>query len=754
MTSTAPNHPVSQKTKTSENLPPKKRHLFLKILASLLLFFFLLVALGSAYVYFIYGDLIEDLYYEALALVHDATKDTFRQHDASIFYDANGEKLFYAHSEKEVFYLEYKDIPQSIKDIIITVEDRRYYQHHGIDYIGLLGLGIDFIANGFEITRGGSTITQQLARNIFLSHEVTLERKFKEMVIARELEKLFSKEEILEFYLNNIYFGNGAYGIESAAQTYFNKSCTALSKNEQIFLLGLPSNPSLYDPFDNMRNTLYRKNLMIDVLLKRNYLGETEAKRLKTEPITLSPAEHVTAQDYLQSYARYAATEAIMRMNDFHFQYQFSSSAASRTYQNAYDEAYQAAALELNTGGYRIYTTLEPARQDRLQQVLDNELAGFTQTNAEGIYTLQGAACVIDNKNGRVVNIIGGRNQETYSYSLNRAFQSYRQPGSTIKPLVDYGPLMDLNDRYGPSTLIGNAPIKDGPRNLDDLYSSSMTMQHALSLSKNVPAWNVMSIVGPKRAMGYLYKMEFRHISPLDEAAMATALGGFTYGTNTLEMASAYSAFNRDGQFISPTCIERITRADGTLVYTPTTETISVYTPRTSQLMTKMLRNVMTSGTGSRVQLTGRPSAGKTGTTNELKDGWFVGYTPQYTTAVWVGYDTPRTIRGLQGGTYPGRIWRNIMTILHEGLPVENFPPTNYGNGGGSIKVTPYTPPGSEKPKSQTPENNQQTETNNESPETPAENTAPSTTEAPSPVEAQPPAETQPAETQPSENNE
>lgn len=711
----------------------------LKILLIVLLGFVLLFAAAFACLYLLYGDDIKNMYYDAMAVVNGCSRETFRQHDASIVYDVDGEVLFTARSEKEVFYLDYNDIPESIKNIIVTVEDRRFYEHNGIDYLGLAGLGVEFLTNGFEITRGGSTITQQLARNIFLTHEVTLERKFKEMVIARELEKQFSKEDILEFYLNNIYFGNGAYGIQSAAKAYFNKDCHDLSINEQIFLLGLPSNPNLYNPFDNMRNALYRKNLMIDVLAKREYLPAAEASRLKRETITLTPPEAIAVQDYLQSYARHAATEAIMHMDGFHFQYQFSSSTAANAYQTIYNEAYQEAGHKLNTGGYRIHTTLNAKRQSILQNILDEELKGFKETTDEGIYTLQGAACVIDNISGHVVNIIGGRSQSSYQYSLNRAYQSYRQPGSTIKPLVDYGPLMDINPAYGPSTLIGNSPITDGPRNLDDKYSSAMTMTQALSYSKNVPAWNAMSIVTPQRAMSYLYQMEFRKIDPRDESAMATALGGFTYGTNVLEMASAYSSFSRDGQFIPPTCIDRITTADGEVLYRSQQTTKGIYSPRTSQLMTRMLQNVMTSGTGTRVQLKGRPSAGKTGTTNDLKDGWFVGYTPQYTTAVWVGYDTPKTIRGLQGGTYPGRIWRNIMNELHQGLPVEKFPPSNYGNGSGSIKVTPYTPPEERQPETQTPTEN----TNS----TPATDTPPAIEETPSETAASAPAEKPPAET-------
>ena len=327
---------------------------------------------------------------------------------------------------------------------------------------------------------------------------------------------------------------------------------------------------------------------------------------------------------------------------------------------------------KLYTGGYRIFTSIDLSLQDELQQSVNDTLSGYTGVNDEGVYELQASAVCIDNDNGYVRAVVGGRSQEFPGYTLNRAYQSFRQPGSAIKPLTVYTPSFEQS--YTPDSIVVDEPIEDGPRNANGTYLGEITVRTAVEKSVNTIAWKLYDQLTPDKGLSYLKAMNFSRISPSDYR-LATALGGFTNGVSALEMASGFAAIENDGYYRTPTCIVKIEDGNGTVLYNSGQNPVLIYKKNAARMMTDVLKGVITNGTGKGLDLGDMPCAGKTGTTNDQKDGWFVGYTRYYTTSVWVGYDMPKKLQGLMGNTYPGKIWQSFMNKAHEGLePLEFLP--------------------------------------------------------------------------------
>lgn len=635
---------------------------------------FFIIGLGILGVVFFYGSgygkKIENLYREAKAKVAASSEDTFKASQTSLVYDSNGNLLSALKGEKDVYYLEIDSIPYYVKTAFISTEDKKFYSHHGIDLKGIMR-AVKAIITDRKISQGGSTITQQLARNIYLSYEKTWERKVEEMFIAMELEKLYDKSEILEFYINNIYFANGYYGIQAASKGYFNREVKELSLSQMIFLCAIPNNPSLYDPVVNMENTLKRRDRILLSMKDDGKITEEEYEAAVSEEIVLD--RPTTAKNnYAETYIYYSATRKLMEARGFTFQYKFEDEAEKAEYDEAYRAMYEECQKSLYTGGYRIYTSIDLDLQAKLQAVVDEGLAEFTETNEEGIYTLQGAAACIDNTTGRVAAIVGGREQNLPGYTLNRAYQSFRQPGSAIKPLIVYTPILETGE-YTPSTIVKDEKTEeDGPKNADNTYEGDISLRRAVTSSKNTVAWNLFQELSPKTGLSYIEKMNFSKVEDGDYV-LSTSLGGFTIGVSPVEMASGYAALENDGVYRDPNCIVKILDAEGEVLVGETQKEVSVYKENAARMMTDMLKDVLTEGTGKGLAIDGVALAGKTGTTNDNKDGWFVGYSAYYTTSVWVGYDLPKKMKGLSGASYPGKIWKAFMTAAHEGKEYRDF---------------------------------------------------------------------------------
>lgn len=635
-----------------------------------LLLFLLTILIGGIIFYFKYGRDIFAMQDDAKALVAESTTETFRSSETSIVYNNKGKEIAKLKGEKDSYYVDFDHLPQSAKDAVIVTEDKKFYSHNGIDGQGIMRAVWALIKNNGEKTQGASTITQQLARGVFLSTEKTYERKIKEIFIALELDDKYSKEQILEFYLNTIYYANGYYGLEAASRGYFSKSCNELSLGQITFLCAIPNNPTTYDPLRNFDNTVKRKNRILDQMLNDKVITKVEYDDAYNEEIKLKIQE-VKKRDYIQTFVSYCAIRELMKKNGFEFQNDFDSSEAKSEYEEEYDEAYKTAQQMLLNNGYKIYTSIDLTKQKKLQKAVNANLSGFKEKETNGTYKMQGSAVCIDNKTGRVVAIVGGRSQQTEGYSLNRAFQSFRQPGSSIKPLIVYTPTLERGSTA--STTVHDYKFKDGPSNSDGSYSGYISMRYAVEKSKNTVAWQLFEKLTPEVGLQYLLDMNFSRIAKSDYYLPAS-LGGLTYGASTLEMASAYATLENDGKYREPTCIVKILDSNENEIVSDEVSQETIYKKDAARAMTDILRGVITRGTARGLGLdNGQTSAGKTGTTNDKKDGWFCGYTPYYTTAVWVGYDSPRTVADLYGSTYPGRIWHEYMTGVHEKLELKEF---------------------------------------------------------------------------------
>ncbi len=610
---------------------------------------------------------VQNLKREAREYVSKSTESTFMETKTTVVYDTNGDELCEIKNSKDMYYVSISEIPETLAYSFILMEDQDFYSHSGVDYKAIIRATLVNSARG-EIVQGASTITQQLARNIFLTQEVTWERKIEEMYIAGYLEQKYSKEKILEFYLNNIYFGNGFYGVEAAAKGYFDKHVSDLTVSEQAFIASIPNGPTRYDPFTNFDNTMTRRNIILRKLYDGDYITSMAYYTAYNDTVTLNPASSAETSDSVLTYVRHCATESLMEAGGFTFRYNFESDEDYEAYEELYDTYYTRYQQSLVSGGYSVYTSIDPAIQEKLQTILDEELSPYDELSDDGVYTMQGAATCIDNETGNVVAIVGSRSQEGGALNLNRAYQSYRQSGSAIKPLSVYLPY--FMQGHTPDETLIDSYTADGPQNADRSYAGEMTLREAVKYSKNTIAWQVYQIITPRVGISFLMKMGFKKVW-YDKDYNAGALGGFTYGVTTEEMAAAYATIANDGVYRKATCIVAIYGAKNQLVRDESSRGTRVYDINNSRVMTDVLQSVMEDGgTGTEAAVDGWQIAGKSGSTNSDKDIWFCGYSPYYTTAIWMGYDYPKEIDGVNA-TQP--IFKRFMTEIHKNLDVKTF---------------------------------------------------------------------------------
>ena len=647
----------------------KKRHLLLKFFGLLTVLLLLTVTAIASFLYWRYGDTLRAMQKQAKVYVNASDENTFKLSQTSVIYAADGTVISRLKGDRDTTYVESEDIPLAVKSAIVSIEDKKFYRHDGVDYLALLRAAKEVLETG-EFSQGGSTITMQLARNTFLTQDKNWRRKVQEIFIAWELEKKYEKEELLEFYINNIYFGNGYYGIGAASRGYFNKPVDRLSLSQIAFLCAIPNNPTIYDPLTCIDNTMARRNRILKNMLNDGKISELDYARAIVEDITIERPAAVAKSDSIETFAYYCATRALMRQEGFVFQYVFVSDYEEEKYNAAYEELYNECQKRLHTQGYRIYTSLNLNLQEELQAAVDETLKDDTDVNEEGVYKLQASAVCVNNDTGYVEAIVGGRSQEFSFYTLNRAYQSFRQPGSAIKPLIVYTPMLERG--YTAETPVVDEEIENGPKNANGTYLGEITIQTAVENSVNVIAWKLFEELTPQVGLSYLKKMNFSRLDENDDR-LTTALGGMTNGTSSLEMTAAFATLANDGVYREPTCIEKIVDAKGNVIYEADRTGVQVYQHNAARAMTTILTGVMENGTGKELNLEGIPCAGKTGTTNDQKDGWFVGYTRYYTTGVWVGYDLPKAMKNLKGNTYPGWIWKQFMENAHKDLPVLEF---------------------------------------------------------------------------------
>ncbi len=355
------------------------------------IFLMCLVLGGLAYYYLGgYAQQISQLKSEAEQYVKTSSPSTFKASQTSVVYDANGNQISVLKGEKDVYYLSFDQIPTNVTAAIISIEDKKFYQHGGVDYKAIMRAVLAMLRDG-EVTQGGSTITQQLARNVFISQEKTWQRKMEEIFIALQMEKKYTKNEILEFYLNNIYFGNGYYGIQAASKGYFNTTVDQLDLSQIAFLCAIPNNPSLYDPVNHADHTITRRDLILKNMLDDGKITQSAYESAKAEQIVLNRPQ-TSKNDYVETYTYNCATRALMKQQGFQFQYTFDTAEAEDAYDSMYEETYAACQRTLYTGGYRIYTSIDLNMQTALQQSVDDNLKDYTDVGDDGIYEMQSSA--------------------------------------------------------------------------------------------------------------------------------------------------------------------------------------------------------------------------------------------------------------------------------------------------------------------------------------------------------------------------
>lgn len=622
------------------------------------------------------GVPVISMYRNAVEMVAESDENTFKAEQTSLVYDADGNEIKKLKGEKDVHYLEYEDIPDAAKLALIAIEDKNFTSHRGIDMEGIARAAVALIRNRGEITQGGSTITQQLARNVFLSFETTYSRKIQEMFIAVALEQKYTKEQILEFYLNNVYFSNGYYGIESASEAYFRKEAKDLTISQIAFLCAIPNSPTRYDPYDHPEATMERRDRILKNMYEEGYISEEQYQKSLDEKIEVLPRRETQSNDYAETYIIKCATESLMKERGFEFQYVFDDDEEEEAYDEEYDEMYSICRQSLYTAGYRIYTSIDMDMQSQLQESVSSQLAMFTDKTDDGIYEVQGAAVCIDNSTGRVAAIVGGREADQEGYGLNRAYQSYRQPGSAIKPLLVYAPALEQG--YTAYSTVDDSRMtgEDAVSNSGYSYSGSISLRRAVQKSSNVATYRLYQELGPEDCLKYLENMNFAGLEPEDYRYDTTCLGGFTRGTTAVEMAAGYATLANDGRYRTPTCIIRITDSEGNVIVPNEEESKEIYSSSAARSMTDILESCVTdsSATASGCDLdVDTAVACKTGTTSNYVDGWLCGYSPYYTTAVWVGMDVYEPVDGLTGSSYPEDIWKNFMDKVHVALPERDF---------------------------------------------------------------------------------
>ncbi len=610
-------------------------------------------------------DRSREVAYDILAQMD---RDDFSMLSDTEVYDRNGQRIGLINAG----HYEYVDISRislNLQNAYIAQEDRRFKTHNGVDWIATTRAGLALIKHRGAITQGGSTITQQVIKNTYLTQEQTFTRKMVEILLAPEIEKTYSKADIMEFYCNTNFYGHQCYGVQAASRYYFGKDAADLGLHEAAVLVGISNSPSAYDPITHPEASLKKRNEVLESMLEVGMLTEQEYAKAAIQPLNiLQELQEGTDDSYLISYAVHCASLELMKQEEFDFRYTFVDKQDYDEYMERYTTVYNKKMDSIRSGGYQIYTSLDQEIQETVQSHLDQVLSPYTELQENGKFALQGAAVIVDNQTNYVVAVVGGRGTED---AFNRGYLSARQPGSTIKPLIDYGPAFDTGEYY-PSRVVNDHKWEDGPSNSGGRYRGPVTIREALNRSLNTVAWQVLEDIGIDTGLSYLDSMQFHKLTYVDNGVASLSIGGFTNGVRVVDMAKGFSTLANNGTYNDSTCIVRIEHEhDGTLTSRIPALTTQVYTNDTAFMLTDVLKGTMTSpyGTGRGLGLKGgMPAAGKTGTTNSSKDTWFCGYTRYYTAAVWVGYDTPRAMPGIYGSTYAGVIWRDIMNDLHEGL--------------------------------------------------------------------------------------
>lgn len=658
----SPKKPGHKKSAAPASLPLRILLGFVLVVAVVFIVCFSVIAI---YGYsFVHGDPVFNL-----------TEEKYSQNQTSFIYgydsDGNQVELTRLHGEENRIWVNLDDMSPHLKDAFIAIEDQRFEKHHGVDWIRTIGVIVKPSNSG----QGGSTITQQLIKNLTDEKDVTIVRKFNEILSALNLERNYSKDEIIEAYLNTIYLSEGCYGVKTAAETYFGKDVSDLNIAECASIAAITQFPGKYDPLRKPENNRQRQLRILEEMLSQGFITQEEYDEAVAYEMVFTNSENYQGSQVSDSES--GSNEN--KIDSYYVDYVVKT-VLEDLQKMGYTE--RKAKSLLYGGGLKIYTAVDFDVQNALEDVYEN----YKRMPDE---TVQGAMVVM-NYEGRVLGLVGGTGEYSGSLELNRAFQSYRQPGSSIKPLSVYGPAFEksLNDDSVDiywSTLIDDRPLKevDGkmwPTNEGGGYSGAKTtIQKGIANSLNTISARTLDMIGVDYAYDYItnrFHISSLSASDCDYAPLAT--GSLTEGVSVLEMTAAYAAFGNGGAYYQPYCYYKIEDSQGNvLIETDAASTKEqALTESTGWLMNKILQTVMTSGTGRSYKISGVECFGKTGTTTDSKDRWFVGGTPEYVAAVWYGYDMPKEIVYRLSSNPSGTIWETVMNEIYDvkGKNVTEFP--------------------------------------------------------------------------------
>ncbi|MDH3216899.1 MAG: PBP1A family penicillin-binding protein, partial [Candidatus Krumholzibacteria bacterium] len=589
----------------------------------------LIAKISALVVVFVFGAAVGTYHYFARDLPSTARLENFEPSLKTRVLADDGSLIGELYEQNRVL-IPLDQIPGHLTDAIVAVEDRKFYSHWGLDMFGIARAMIKNIRAG-SIVQGASTITQQLARNLFVMFDVSVSRKIKEAILALKIEKTYSKDEILEMYLNQIYFGSGAYGVEAAAREFFGKGVTELTVGESTLLAGLPKNPRDYSPHHNLERALERRALVIKAMVDSGKLDQAAADSIMTSDVTVAQeGDRGPFAAYFLEHVR---------------QYLESKYGADRIYHD----------------GLQVYTTLDSSLQRVAEDSMEAHVArierahSYDQTKAtyeklieEGDKSLpqylQSAVVAMDVQTGYIRVMVGGRNFKHSSF--NRAVQARRQPGSAFKPFIY---IAALENGYTPADIVLDAPIvldlPNGdvwkPNNFSKRFEGEITLRRALNKSINVAAVRILLSLGPVSAISYAHRLGVK--SRLQNV-YSLALG--TSEVDLLELTSAYGTLAAGGIRAEPLFVKKVVDRNGNVLEENSVYREEVLTPQTCYMITNMLESVVNEGTGYGVRLEQflEPVAGKTGTTDDYTDAWFLGYTPEIVLGVWTGFDTKKTM--------------------------------------------------------------------------------------------------------------
>lgn len=567
------------------------------------------------------GFVALNLYLSSLPPIENL--EDYKPNIVTKFYSSDGEviKTFTAYTYSKV---DLKDVPENLKNALIATEDKNFYRHKGYDIFGIVRSSVQNVV-ARRAVQGASTLTQQLARILFLSNERTFTRKIKELEISARIEKTISKDKILEMYLNNVYLGSGAYGVSAASEIYFNKKLNQLTLPELALLAGLPQAPSIYNPYNDKELAKRRRNQVLKRMLAMKYISKDEYNKAIEAPVRVSSLPQI----YSTNKAPYFSDYVINEMQKLGF-----------------DET------DIIHGGYKVITTLDSKAQAAANESILKNMRAWGMTGK----SQQAALFSFSPIDGRIIAYAGGKNYSETQF--DRVTQAVRPPGSAFKPFV-YAAAMEKG--ISPNDMVDDSPVTIGkwsPHNYGHKYRGRIPVYKALMVSSNVCAARIIQEVGIRsviqiaRVLGITTPIEYDY---------TISLG--SNGVKLFEFVRAYGAFANGGYVVQPYAIERIEDSRGRVLYrAPKTKSTHQLSIKTAAEMTAMMKTVIQSGTGRGADI-GKPAAGKTGTTDEYKDAYFVGYTPDIVTGVWVGNDDNKKMGGLTGGTIPARIWKDVMIV-------------------------------------------------------------------------------------------